>query len=330
MKIFDFPSVQPIQKEIDRPFWSVMIPTYNGTDYLEKTLKSVLEQDPGLEQMQIEVIDDCSTKDNPEKLVREIGQGRISFVHQSENLGQIKTWNNCIQRAYGHWVHILHQDDVVMPGFYDNLQKLIQKEPQIGAAFCRNIYMDEDGHWLNISDIERREPGILENWLELIATKQRIQFPSIVVKRSTYEKLGGFCPDAYSASDWEMWKRIAANYLVAYEPQVLACFRLHSASESSRLIKSGANISHTLQTIEISKYYLPDDTAEKLSRKARENYAIYALYTASDMFSLNEYFVAFSQIKEAFKCSYSLLVIITLMKVLIKAITQLITRQKNK
>jgi len=44
-----------------RPFWSVMIPTYNPrADYLEETLHSVLQQNPGPKQMQIEVVDDCS------------------------------------------------------------------------------------------------------------------------------------------------------------------------------------------------------------------------------------------------------------------------------
>jgi len=47
-----------------RPYWSMMIPTYNArADYLEETLTSVLQQDPGSEQMQIEVIDDHSPDD---------------------------------------------------------------------------------------------------------------------------------------------------------------------------------------------------------------------------------------------------------------------------
>ena len=47
-----------------RPYWSVMIPTYNPrADYPEETLHSVLQQDPGPEQMQIEVIDGRSTDD---------------------------------------------------------------------------------------------------------------------------------------------------------------------------------------------------------------------------------------------------------------------------
>jgi cellulose synthase/poly-beta-1,6-N-acetylglucosamine synthase-like glycosyltransferase len=44
-----------------RPYWSVMIPTYNPrANYLEETLNKVLQQDPGPEQMQIEVVYDCS------------------------------------------------------------------------------------------------------------------------------------------------------------------------------------------------------------------------------------------------------------------------------
>lgn len=114
--------IEALPPEVIRPTWSVMIPTYNGTKYLRETLQSILVQDPGADEMQIEVIDDASTTDNPEKLVNDIGKGRISFFRQDNNKGQIKTWNNCIRRAQGHWIHILHQDDVVLPNFYEHLR----------------------------------------------------------------------------------------------------------------------------------------------------------------------------------------------------------------
>ena len=58
-----------------RPRWSVMIPTYNCARYLEATLRSVLTQDPGPEAMQIEVVDDHSTADDPEDVVTRLGGG---------------------------------------------------------------------------------------------------------------------------------------------------------------------------------------------------------------------------------------------------------------
>jgi glycosyltransferase involved in cell wall biosynthesis len=299
-----YPPISPAE-DADKPFWSVMIPTYNGTHYLEQTLRSVLAQDPGASVMQIEVIDDCSTEDDPEPLVKALGQGRITFHRQVQNQGQIKTWNRCIQRAKGEWVHILHQDDVVLPGFYTQLQTHLQEEQTVGAAFCRYLYMDEDDHWQLLSPLERKTPGILDHWLKQIATEQRIQFPAIVVRRQSYEQLGGFCPEAYSAADWEMWKRISAHFPVWYEPKVLACFRLHSASESSRLIQSGANIEHTRRAIEISKSYLPQPAVDQWSEQAQQYYAAYALKTANLLLRKGEVRAALAQIREAFSCSVS-------------------------
>lgn len=304
-----FPPINPVTEDISRPFWSVMIPTYNGTKYLEQTLRSVLEQAPNPDEMQIEVIDDCSTQDDPEAIVRAIGQNRILFYRQPHNVGQIANWNTCIQRAHGRWVHILHQDDIVMSGFYSSLREALEKEPTIGAAFCRYIYMDEDSHWQNLSPLERRTPGILSDLLERLAVVQLIQFPSIVVRRNVYEEVGGFCPEACSAADWEMWKRIAAHYPIWYDPQVLACFRLHSASESSRLIKSGTNIADTRKAIEISHSYLPKAVARELSSKAKEHYALYAVYTAHQMLAMGDLVAARAQIREALTCSHSFKVI---------------------
>ncbi|NJP10529.1 MAG: glycosyltransferase family 2 protein [Leptolyngbyaceae cyanobacterium RU_5_1] len=161
-----FPPISPVSEGIHRPLWSVMIPTYNGTKYLEQTLKSVLEQDPGPDQMQIEVVDDCSTQDDPEQLVREIGNGRISFYRQPQNVGLLPNWNACIERSRGHWVHLLHQDDAVLPGFYERLNQGIERESGTGALLCRHLFMDEEGDWQAMSELERRTPGILTDWLE--------------------------------------------------------------------------------------------------------------------------------------------------------------------
>jgi hypothetical protein len=67
-----------------------------------------LGQDPGREEMQIEVVDDVSLVDDPEPVVRRVAGGRVSFSRNLRNLGLIPNFNNCVQRARGYWVHILH------------------------------------------------------------------------------------------------------------------------------------------------------------------------------------------------------------------------------
>src|SRR6266480_475240 len=96
------PGIGRVREEGHRPFWSVMIPTYNCGDYLRRTLGSVLSQDSGPEQMQIEVVDGCSTKDDPKAIVEKLGRGRVGFSRLTSNQGAAYTFNTCIERARGH------------------------------------------------------------------------------------------------------------------------------------------------------------------------------------------------------------------------------------
>src|SRR5690349_2615043 len=107
------PPIAGIEDSASRPFWSVMIPTYNPqAEYLEQTLTSVLQQDLGSSEMQIEIVDDCSENDTASEVARRVGGDRVRFHRESENRGLANSWNRCIERARGYWVHILHQDDV--------------------------------------------------------------------------------------------------------------------------------------------------------------------------------------------------------------------------
>src|SRR5689334_11194856 len=84
--------ILPLGAEITRPFWSVMIPTYHCARFLRQTLESVLAQDPGPESMQIEVVDDGSTLDDPAAVVAEVGRGRVAFYRQPRNVGHTKNF----------------------------------------------------------------------------------------------------------------------------------------------------------------------------------------------------------------------------------------------
>jgi glycosyltransferase involved in cell wall biosynthesis len=308
-------AIAPLPEGTPRPLWSVMIPTYNCANYLRETLASVLAQDPGPEIMQIEVVDDHSTKDDPEAVVRELAGDRVSFYRQPENVGYIKNFNTCLQRSRGQWIHLLHGDDYVLDGFYCKVQQLFEKHPQIGAAFCRYIYMDQQGHWEKIQPLEQTESGVLNNWLERIASGQRLTTPSIVVQREVYEKFGGF-DNRFSCTgeDWEMWVRIATQYSVGYEVKPLAAYRTFTTgSLTQNSIRSGKFFQDLRLANEIVQSYLPHymqkTTASKVSKQAREIFAFIAIQHAYHLLNTGNVKHLIILMKESLKCSYSLRVI---------------------
>lgn len=299
------PRIGPPRQTGRRPFWSVMIPAYNRTRYLEETLRSVLSQDPGAEEMQIEVVDDASTEGDSEPLVRRIAGTRVDYVRHPHRVGGVANWNSCIERSIGEWVHILHNDDLVLPGFYARLRAAVGRRDDVGAAFCRNVVIDENGRPLWTSELEASTPGILDGFIEKLGISQRIHCPAIVVRRSVYENLGGFRTDLSYAADWEMWVRIAARYPIWYEPSTLAAFRTHSASWTAAAVRSVETVADERRCIAVIRALLPPDRAEAMSRKARELVSLRALDTACGALGKREFVTAFRQVREGLKCRVS-------------------------
>lgn len=275
------PKILPLAGEIGaRPFWSVMIPAYNPSgNYLEQTLRGILTQDPGPEQMQIEVVDDCSPKVDVVALVRKIAGDRVKVSQTPGNLGLAGCWNTCIERARGEWVHILHQDDLVFPGFYRQLGDGIMASPEVGAAFCRHAFVAADNHWVNQSPLEQPAAGVLKNFNQLLARGCVLQCPSIVVKRSAYEKLGGYSLELKYALDWEMWLRIAAQYSVWYEPTILACYRTHGGSETGKLVQTGQNLREISCLLKKASENLERQSGRKILCEAKTANALKAIST---------------------------------------------------
>jgi hypothetical protein len=311
----EHPLLLPVPEGVVRPFWSVMIPTYNCADYLRQTLASVLAQDPGPDAMQIEVIDDASTADDPEAVVRELGHGRVVFHRQPANVGHSANFRTCLERARGRVVHLLHGDDLVLPGFYEAMGQGFTAEPGLGAAFCRHEYVDERNDVLWISDLEQAHAGPIPGWLRSIAVNQRIQTPSVVVARDVYETLGTFDRRLSWCEDWEMWVRIAGARVVWYEPRILACYRMHGASSTSRHLRSGANLQDVRRAISIIGERLPPGEAAMVRRMSLAFWASDALRNRAPAFlDAGDLAGARAQIREALLCSHDPSLFLPLLK----------------
>jgi glycosyltransferase involved in cell wall biosynthesis len=276
------PFIAPLSDGIHRPRWSVMIPVYNCSGFLKETLAAVLEQALPPDEMQIEVVDDCSTDADVEALVLALGKGRVGYFRQAENRGSLRNFETCINRSTGHLVHLLHGDDLIKPGYYQTIQQLFDRYPEAGAAFCRYAYIGQSSKTLYYRNPEMEEAGILENGLLRLAERQRVQFCTMTVKRSVYEKLGAFYGVDYG-EDWEMWVRIALHYPIAYVPEVLAAYRLHFASISGQSYATAKNLKDLQWVMQTIQQYLPESERAQVLKQSMKFYAHYGIKIANDL-----------------------------------------------
>lgn len=295
------PNIQPIPHDIPRPVWSVMIPTYNCASYIPQAIESVLKQDLGAALMQIEVIDDCSTDANIEELVARVGKGRVVFFRQPKNVGSLRNFETCLNRARGKYVHMLHGDDSVELNFYSTIESLFNRFPTAGAAFTNFSYIDEHSYKVPMTNNNLLdECGIINDFLYKIARRQLIQPPAIVVKREVYERVGSFYA-AHFGEDWEMWARIASKYPVAYAPIRLAYYRVSNINSiSQKSFLTGQNIIDIEKVINIIQNYLPESKRHEIKNFALAYYSIYCVKVANSLLRTNRK-AAFIQAKGAFR-----------------------------
>ncbi|WP_206680743.1 glycosyltransferase [Hymenobacter polaris] len=298
-----------------------MIPTYNCTPYLAEAINSVLMQDMGEENMQIEVVDDASTDADVAQLVATLGKGRIRYFRQVANVGSLRNFETCLNRSQGQWVHLLHGDDRVAPGFYTEIATLFHQYPEAGAAFTNTANLQMHATGVEVKDRPPIVPkaGLLPDLLLRLAEGQQLETPSMVVKRSVYEQLGGFFAVHYG-EDWIMWARIAAHFPVAYSPKCLAHYRyLNNTSITHHSIREGQNVRDITKVLTIINQYLPVEHRKRLKAIGLRNYAYYCL-SLSEGLSATDKRAAIKQLRGALKMSQHSGIILWSLKIYLKTL----------
>lgn len=120
---------------MEQPFISVIIPVYNVEAYVEKSIRSVMEQ--SYKNLEIFVIDDGSTDRSGEicaRLARE--DERIIFIQQ-ENKGVVSARNAGIERATGEFMAFVDPDDWIEKEYYE---KFIENVGDYDLLVCSSYY----------------------------------------------------------------------------------------------------------------------------------------------------------------------------------------------
>jgi protein O-GlcNAc transferase len=279
---YQFPAIPPVSDGETRPFWSVVITVYNRTDYLLECLTSVLAEWTGFEQMEILVIDDASTSPIFE-LVNAIGGGVVRYYRNEQNLGLPGNWNAGVALSRGQWIHLLHDDDYILPGFYSRLQEGIEgSSDSVGAAFTGYENINDKEQVTASKQVYGEYRGIApEDWLQRIGVVNLLNMAAVVIRRDVHEQLGSYYPELKYTPDWELYKRIAAAYDWWCEPGILARYREHKSNATTNVLLAGNHGKEIFHAIEISKSYLPANDCATITAKARSYYWNYFLDMAA-------------------------------------------------
>lgn len=206
---------------------SVIIPTYNRSDYVFDAIQSVVYQK--YEPIEILVIDDGSTDDTKEKLAPFIEKGAIRYIYQ-ENQGRSEARNQGISLATGDYLAFLDSDDLFEP---DKLAKQVEfftQHPEVGLVHGGYVKFDA----LN-NDLGYRDPSWFSGWIYpkmLLVWYTLLATPTVMVPKRVLEEIGGFDKSLFIAEDLDLWRRIARKYPFGYINQSLARIRMHAGNTS--------------------------------------------------------------------------------------------------
>lgn len=203
---------------------SVIIPTYNRAETIGAAIESVLRQtEKGLE---IIVVDDGST-DHTESLLS-MWIDKIHYIKVEHRGLPARTRNIGIQRAKGEYIAFLDSDDTWREDKIERQLALFEKNDSVGLV-CSNAYCTSSYPGKNLEvyfpNAVKKQGFLL--W-DLIETNFIIT-STVMVRRATLEKVGGFSEDPKNISeDYELWLRIAQSFDIIFDPQVLVTYRRHS------------------------------------------------------------------------------------------------------
>jgi glycosyltransferase involved in cell wall biosynthesis len=206
---------------------SVVIPTYNRSDYILEAIQSVLEQDHA--SLEIIVVDDGSTDDTKEKMASLIDSGVIRYIYQ-ENRGRSAARNMGISLATGDYLAFLDSDDLFEANKLVKQVEFLSGHPEVGLVHGGYIKFDARNH-----DLGYRDPSWFSGWIypDILLIWYTLLPPSIVmVPKRVLAEVGGFDESLFIGEDLDLWRRIARKYPFGYINQSLARIRVHAGNTS--------------------------------------------------------------------------------------------------
>jgi glycosyltransferase involved in cell wall biosynthesis len=236
---------------VSAPWLSVIVPTFNGAQYLPAALESIVTQ--GDANIEVIAVDDGST--DATLTILESFANRLPLTVVRRRVGNwVANTNLGLEKANGEWACFLHQDDLWRPGRLAVVSAALGVCPSPSASEETNSSLALGlGQKLPALLLTAAEfitatgrpvgswrcplaPGTRGNTPEFVASRLLVQnfvpLPTAVFRRADALAVGGLDPDLWYTADWDLWLKLAALGPTRYLPKPLAVFRLHPESQT--------------------------------------------------------------------------------------------------
>ncbi len=251
------------------PLVTVICLCYNHRRFVREAITSVLQQTyPAIEVI---VVDDHSTDGSADEIRSVLtGYPSIKFLALPENLGNCRAFNEGWKIAKGEYVVDFATDDIMLPYRIERQVRFFESHNDVGVVFTDAEYVDENGRVIREHFRHLKSHGLLRQIPEGdvyadVLKRYFICSPTMLVRRSVFEKLGGYDGDlAYE--DFDFWVRSARYFQYGFLDEKLTRVRLLGNSLSKRWYLPGDPQIHST--------YLVCMKAMALNKDQRENDAL--------------------------------------------------------
>lgn len=196
---------------------SVIIPTYNRSKQIKKSIESVLRQ--SYADFEVLIVDDAST-DDTQAVVEAIPDKRIRYIKLETNQGAAGARNEGVRQAQGSIIAFQDSDDVWRPEKLERQLAYWQAHPEYAMIYCsyrKYMQYQESFDVPNVNWVGELE-GSLFSW---IAQRNSVGAPTMLVKKDCFLEVGGFATDFSALEDWDFVLRFSAIYLIGYVDEIL-------------------------------------------------------------------------------------------------------------
>jgi len=211
------------------PKVTIITPSFNHGEFLEKTIKSVIEQNyPNLEYL----VFDGGSNDNSVNIIKKY-EKHINYWESKKDKGQSHAINKGFNMASGKYVNWLNSDDVLLKDGILKLVDYLENNPTSDVVYGNVIFINsKDDYLYELYEIPYSQK------ITLYALNYLPQ-PATLYKLSLIKTLGPLREDLHYCMDHELWLRLyKANSKFSHINDFIAGYRLHKTSKGIGHVKS--------------------------------------------------------------------------------------------